>query len=78
MSLDGRAPDEGTCGELGMAYALGKRYYGLKMDTRMADVGMDLNLMISGCTTKIFKNYNGDTLMEEIKEYGGNNKLQEW
>lgn len=30
--LDGRAPDEGVCVELGLAYANGKRCYGFKSD----------------------------------------------
>ena len=58
-----------------MSDALDNRRYGFKMGTRLAEVGMDLNMMISGCVTAMFKNYNGDMLMEEIKEHGENNKL---
>ena len=36
---------------------------------------MDLNPMISGCMTRIFKNYDGDMLIEEIKEYLSENDL---
>ena len=34
MLLDGRVPDEGACVELGIAYANGKRCYGVKTDAR--------------------------------------------
>lgn len=69
MNLDGRVPDEGACVELGIAYAGGKRCYGFKTDTRSVELGMDLNPMISGCMTKIFKNYDGEKLIEEIRQY---------
>ena len=75
MNLDGRVPDEGACVELGIAYANGKRCYGFKTDTRSVEAGMDLNPMISGCMTRIFKNYDGDMLIEEIKEYLSENDL---
>ena len=75
MNLDGRVPDEGACVELGIAYANGKRCYGFKTDTRSVEAGMDLNPMISGCRTRIFKNYDGDMLIEEIKEYLSENDL---
>ena len=75
MNLDGRVPDEGACVELGMAYAMGKRCYGFKTDTHAAESGMDLNPMISGCMAKIFKNIDGDKLIDEIENYLDNNQL---
>ncbi len=75
MNLDGRVPDEGACVELGLAYASGKRCYGFKTDTRSVELGMDLNPMISGCMIKIFKNFDGDQLIEEIKAYLSENEL---
>lgn len=75
MNLDGRVPDEGACVELGIAYQSGKRCYGFKTDTRSVELGMDLNPMISGCMIKIFKNFDGDELIKELKEYLTNNPL---
>lgn len=75
MNLDGRVPDEGACVELGIAFAEGKRCYGFKTDTRAAERALDLNPMISGCMTKIFSNYDGDKLIEEINQYLSDNKL---
>ena len=75
MNLDGRVPDEGACVELGIAYGFGKRCYGFKTDTRAVESGLELNPMISGCMIKIFKNYNGDKLIEEIKQYLSKNSL---
>ena len=75
MNLDGRVPDEGACVELGIAYASGKRCYGFKTDTRSVELGMDLNPMISGCMIKIFKNFDGDKMIEEIKAYLSENEL---
>lgn len=75
MNLDGRVPDEGACVELGIAYASGKRCYGFKTDTRSVELGMDLNPMISGCMIKIFKNFDGDKLKEEIRQYLKDNQL---
>ena len=46
---DGRVPDEGACIELGIAYAQGKRCYGLKTDTRTIQLDLDNNPMIEGC-----------------------------
>ncbi len=76
MNLDGRVPDEGACVELGIAFGSGKRCYGFKTDTRSIELGLDLNPMISGCMIKIFKNFDGDKLIEEIKEYLSNTALQ--
>ena len=75
MNLDGRVPDEGACVELGMAYANNKRCYGFKTDTRAAEQSMDLNPMISGCMIKIFKNFDGDAMVAELKDYLSKNDL---
>lgn len=73
--LDGRAPDEGGCVELGVAYALNKRCYGFKTDTRTVEMSLDLNPMITGCMIKIFKDFDGDVAIAELKEYLSNNAL---
>ena len=75
MNIDGRVPDEGACVELGIAYGIGKRCYGFKTDTRVEERGLGLNPMISGCMIKIFANYDGDKLKEEIKQYLAENAL---
>ncbi len=75
MNLDGRVPDEGACVELGIAYALGKRCYGFKTDTRAAEPNMELNLMITGCMKKIFKNADGKKLIASIEAYLSENEL---
>ena len=75
MNLDGRVPDEGACVELGIAFDSGKRCYGFKTDTRSIESGLDLNPMISGCMIKIFKNYDGEQLIREIREYLSENEL---
>ena len=75
MNIDGRVPDEGACVELGMAYGIGKRCYGFKTDTHSVELGLDMNPMISGCMIKIFKNYDGDRLIEEIERYLSENAL---
>ena len=75
MNLDGRIPDEGACVELGIAYACGKRCYGIKTDTRAIERGLELNPMISGCMIRIFANYDGDQLIEELKQYLSENDL---
>ena len=67
--LDGRAPDEGGCVELGIAYTLGKRCYGYKTDTRTVEMSLDLNPMITGCMKKIFRNFDGDKNIEEFEDY---------
>ena len=69
MLLDGRAPDEGGCVELGVAYTLGKRCYGFKTDTRTVEMSLDLNPMITGCMTKIFKDFDGETALKLVEEY---------
>lgn len=75
MNLDGRVPDEGACVELGIAFGNGKRCYGFKTDTRSVELGMDLNPMIAGCMIKIFKNYDGNELVKEIREYLSSHQL---
>ena len=74
-NLDGRAPDEGTCVELGIAYAAGKRCYGIKNDARAAELGMDLNPMITGCFTKLFYNLDDEELIQSLEEYLKENSL---
>ena len=75
MVLDGRVPDEGACVELGIAYANGKRCYGVKTDARSVEIKMDLNPMITGCFLKLFKNSDGDALVEELEQYLAENEL---
>ena len=75
MNLDGRVIDEGANVELGMAFALGKRCYGCKTDTRTLQYHLDNNPLVTGCMIKIFKNYDGDELIKEIKEYLRNHLL---
>lgn len=75
MVLDGRVPDEGACVELGIAYANNKRCYGVKTDTRSAEMHLDLNPMIAGCFKKIFKNFDGERLVEDLKRYLSENEL---
>ena len=75
MNIDGRVPDEGACVELGIAYASGKRCYGLKTDTRSVEMKLDMNPMISGCMIKIFQNFDGEKLKEEIRQYLSENEL---
>ena len=69
MVLDGRVPDDGACVELGIAYANGKRCYGVKTDARSIELGMDLNPLISGCFKKIFYNLDGTFLLEELRSF---------
>ena len=75
MNLDGRVPDEGACVELGIGYACGKRCYGFKTDTRSVELGMTLNPMISGCMIRVFSDYNGDKMIEQIRAYLSENEL---
>ena len=75
MLLDGRVPDEGACVELGIAYANGKRCYGVKTDARSVEINMDLNPMITGCFIKLFKHFDGDKLVEELEQYLSENEL---
>ena len=75
MNLDGRVPDEGACVELGIAYASGKRCYGVKTDTRSVELNMDVNPMISGCMIRLFKDYDGDSLFAALEQYLAENEL---
>ena len=75
MNIDGRAPDEGACVELGIAYAAGKRCYGFKTDPRTVELRLEMNPMISGCMIKTFKNYDGDKMIEELRQYLSKNAL---
>ena len=75
MNIDGRVPDEGANVELGMGYAVGKRCYGFKTDTRSLEINLDVNPLIGGCMIKIFKNFDGNALMNDIREYLKSNKL---
>ena len=75
VMLDGRVPDEGACVELGIAYANNKRCYGVKTDSRSVEIDLDLNPMISGCFIKLFKNYDGNRLIEELQQYLSENEL---
>jgi nucleoside 2-deoxyribosyltransferase len=75
MVLDGRVPDEGACVELGIAYANGKRCYGVKTDVRAVENNMDLNPMIAGCFARQFKNSDGNALIEELEQYLSGNEL---
>lgn len=75
IMLDGRAPDEGACVELGIGYANGKRCYGFKTDSRSVEFGLDLNPMISGCFEKLFYDLDGEKLIESLKQYLSENKL---
>lgn len=73
--LDGRAPDEGVCVELGIAYANGKRCYGMKTDARSVEYDMDINPMIMGCFNHYFYNLDGDELIKSLEDYLKNNQL---
>ncbi|MBR2281537.1 MAG: nucleoside 2-deoxyribosyltransferase domain-containing protein [Spirochaetales bacterium] len=75
MVLDGRVPDEGACVELGIAYANGKRCYGVKTDTRSVEINMDINPMITGCFIRLFKDFDGEKLMETLRQYLSENTL---
>ena len=73
--VDGRVPDEGACVELGLAYAYKKRCYGFMTDTRSLELGLELNPLISGAFIKLFKNYDGEALIAELRQYLSENEL---
>ena len=73
--VDGRVPDEGACVELGIAYAYNKRCYGFMTDTRSLELGLELNPLISGAFIKLFKNYDGEALIAELRQYLSENEL---
>lgn len=67
MVLDGRVPDDGACVGLGIAYANGKKCYGVKTDARSLEYYMDLNPLIAGCFSKIFYGRGESSLYTELK-----------
>lgn len=69
MVLDGRVPDEGACVELGIAYALGKPCYGVRTDVRVAERGMDVNPMLTGCFRRIFRSEDKGEAFGELKAF---------
>ena len=73
--LDGRVPDDGACVELGMAYAMGKRCYGLRTDVRALEDGMPLNPLIAGCFIRVFDDPDGEKALAELEDYLSNNAL---
>ena len=75
MTLDGRVPDEGACVELGIAYASGKRCYGIKGDARSVEIDMDVNPMLTGCFIKLFYNLDDEALIASLEDYLKNNQL---
>ena len=75
MVLDGRVPDEGACVELGIGYANQKRCYGIKTDTRSIEIDLDLNPMISECFIRLFKDFDGEKLVEQLEQYLAENEL---
>ena len=75
MVLDGRVPDDGACVELGIAYALNKRCYGIKTDSRVIESDLDINPMLSGCFKKVFKDFDGNKLLKELEEFLKENQL---
>ena len=72
---DGRVPDEGACVELGIAYALGKRCYGIRTDARVLENGLSLNPLIAGCFKNVFFDCDSDNLISSVKDYLKENKL---
>ena len=73
--LDGRVPDEGMCIEIGIAYASGKRCYGIRDDIRAIEIDMDLNPMIVGCFDRIFYDLDSERLINSLKDYLSKNEL---
>lgn len=75
MVLDGRVPDDGACVELGIAYALNKRCYGIKTDSRVIESDLYINPMLAGCFKKVFKDFDADKVLKELKEFLSENSL---
>lgn len=73
--LDGRAPDEGVCVELGIAFSNNKRCYGFKTDARAVERDLDLNPMITGCLDYLFYNTDGAAAVNSLKNYLQNHDL---
>lgn len=72
---DGRVPDEGGCVELGMAYGMGKRCYGVRTDSRVLLEVLPLNPLIRGCFLELFEASGEDELLRILKEYVGKKPL---
>ncbi len=72
---DGRVPDEGGCVELGMAYGMGKRCYGVRTDSRALSEKLPLNPLIRGCFLELFEASGEDELLYILKEYVGKKAL---
>lgn len=72
---DGRVPDEGACVELGIAYASGKRCYGVRTDARSLESTLPLNPLIAGCFRKIFAADTGETLCASLRAYLAEHEL---
>ncbi len=75
MVLDGRVPDDGACVELGYAYALGKRCYGVMTDTRSLESNLKLNPLISGCFIKIIFDSRDGEAIEKLQKFLKEQKL---
>ena len=45
------------------------------MNARSVEIKMDLNPMITGCFLKLFKNFDGDALVDELEQYLAENEL---
>lgn len=73
--LDGRVPDEGACVELGIAYAMGKRCYGISTDARALEDGLKINPLIAGCFKKMFFDSDFQRLMSQLSDYLSKNSL---
>lgn len=67
--MDGRTPDEGSCVELGIGFALNKVCVCYKTDSRAMDENGDNNIMIDGCANwQVFKNESDLILhLKELK-----------
>lgn len=72
---DGRVPDEGACVELGIAYASGKRCYGLRTDPRALENGLVLNPLIAGCFRQVFCADDTAGLIATVREYLASHEL---
>ena len=69
--LDGRVPDDGTCVELGMAYAIGKPCYGSRVET----MSLTYNPMVSGCLNELFSGHNGEEAIAALRAYLDDHEL---
>lgn len=75
MVLDGYVRDDGACVELGIAYASGKRCYGIKTDTRALEIGLEINPLVSGCLKTILRIGSGENAVERLSAYLKKNQL---